>query len=90
MPKVAKNLEFQISSLRQDKIIFAVEAVAINITCLVISSLFGLVVNLGLFSEIYLFYANIVFFVIGIAFTVYAIAGNFSRLKQIKALEAQL
>jgi hypothetical protein len=86
----SKNLEFQISQLRQDKLIYAAEAVAINITCLVISSLFGLVVNLGIIPEMYLFYANIVFFVLGIAYTTYVLISNISRLKKIKALESEL
>jgi hypothetical protein len=90
MPKIAKNLEFQISSLRQDKLIFAAEAVAINITCLVVSSLFGLVVNLGIIPEMYLFYTNIGIFVLGIAYTIYALIGNLSRVKQIKLLEQEL
>jgi len=90
MPKIAKNLEFQISSLRQDKIIFAVEAVAINITCLVVSSLFGLVVNLGFIPEMYLFYANIAIFAFGVGYTVYALVGNLSRCKKIKQLEQEL
>ena len=86
----AKNLKFQISQLRQDKIISAVEAVAVNITCLVISSLFGLVVNLGIFPEAYLFYINIAVFIIGIIYTFSAIFGNLSRRKKIKALESEL
>jgi hypothetical protein len=89
MPK-SKNPEFQISSLRQDQLVLAAQAIAVNITCLVISSLFGLVVNLGLFSEMYLFYANIAIFVLGVAYTIYVLITNFSRLKQIKSLEAKL
>ena len=89
MPK-SINSEFQISSLRQDQLILAAQAVAVNITCLVISSLFGLVVNLGLFSEMYLFYANIAIFVLGVAYTIYVLITNFSRFKKVKALEAKL
>lgn len=85
-----KNLEFQIGQLRQDKIIYAIEAVAINITCLVVSSLFGLIVNLGVIPEMYLFYTNIGIFVIGVVYTVYALIGNLSRQKKIKQLEQEL
>jgi hypothetical protein len=85
-----KNLEFQISQLRQDKIIYAVEAVAINITCLVVSSLFGLVVSLSIVPEAYLFYGNIAIFVIGIGYTIYMLLGNLARLKKIKQLESEL
>ena len=86
----SKNLEFQIAQLRQDKIIYAVDAVAINITCLVVSSLFGLVVNLGIIKEMILFYTNIAVFVFGVGFTIYALVGNLMRVKKIKALEAEL
>lgn len=86
----SKNLEFQISALRQDKLIVGVEAVAINVTCLVISSLFGLVVNLAFIPEMYLFYANMAIFVLGVAYTVYALISNMQRLKKIKALEAEM
>jgi len=85
-----KNLEFKIASLRQDKLIFATEAVAVNITCLVLSSLFGLIVNLGIIKEMYLFYTNIAVFVLGVAFTVYTLISNISRCKKIKKLEAEL
>jgi hypothetical protein len=85
-----KNPEFRTTSLRQDNIIYGVQAVAINITCLVVSSLFGLIVNLALVPEIYLFYTNIAIFVLGVAYTIYVLIGNFSRLKKIKALESEL
>ena len=86
----SKNLELQISSLRQDQITLAVEAVAINITCLVVSSLFGLVVNLGIIKEMILFYTNIAVFVFGVGFTIYAMVGNLMRVKKIKQLEQEL
>lgn len=86
----SKNLEFQISQLRQDKLIYAAEAVAVNITCLVISSFFGLIVNLNIVAEIYLFYINIAFFALGIAYTAYVLVSNVSRLKKIKKLEQEL
>ena len=85
-----KNPEFQIASLRQDNLIYAVQAVAINITCLVVSSLFGLIVNLALVPEIYLFYTNIAVFALGVAYTIYTLIGNFSRLKKIKLLASDL
>jgi hypothetical protein len=85
-----KNLEFQISQLRQDNITHAVEAVAINITCLVVSSFFGLIVSLALVPEMYLFYTNIAIFAIGIIFTVATLVCNISRQKKIKQLEQEL
>jgi len=82
-----RNVEFQISQLRQDKIIYAIEAVAVGITALVASSLISLVASFGAVREIYLFYLNIAIFVFAISYTGYALIGNASRLKKIKELE---
>ena len=85
-----KNPEFQIAQLRQDKIVYAVEAAAINITCLTVASLISLIANIGYVPGQYLFYLNIAVFVYGVGYTVFALVGNMKRLKQIKALEAKL
>ncbi len=81
------NHEFQISQLRQDKIIYAVEAVAVNITCLTLGSLTSLIVNLELIPNQILFYSNIAIFAFGVLFTLYALIGNLIRLKKIRRLE---
>jgi hypothetical protein len=85
-----KNLEFQISQLRQDKIIYAVEAAAINITCLVFSSFSSLIINILPAMGNVLFYLNIAIFAYAIGYTLYALFGNLSRLNKIKKLESKL
>lgn len=82
-----KSTEFQISQLRQDKIIYAVEAIAVGITVLVSSSLISLIANFGIVPDIYLFYTSIAIFIYSIGFTLYALIGNLIRLKKIKKLE---
>ena len=85
-----KNLEFHISQLRQDKIIYAVEAMAVSIACLVVSSLSSLIASLGFIQTIYLFYGNIAIFVLSIGYTLYMLVSNLNRLKTIKKLESEL
>lgn len=81
------NIEFEISQLRQDKINYAAESVAIGITALVISSLISLVASFGFIPEIYLFYFNILVFVFAIGYTIYSLIGNIKRQKKIRQLE---
>lgn len=85
-----KNLEFQISQLRTDKIIYAVEAMAVSLACLVVSSLSSLVASLGFIPTIYLFYGNIAIFVLSLGYTIYMLVSNRARLKKIKLLEKEL
>lgn len=85
-----QNQEFQISQLRQDNIIYAVEAVAVNITCLTLGSLTSLIVNLELIPNQILFYSNIAIFAFGVLFTIFVLIGNLFRLKKIKRLEKKL
>lgn len=82
-----KNTEFEIAQLRQDKIIYAVESVAIGITALVASSLISLIASFGAVPEIYLFYINIAIFVYAIGYSLFALVGNQKRFKKIKELE---
>lgn len=85
-----KNIEFQVAQLRQDKIIYAVEAMAVSLACLVVSSLSSLVASLGFIPTVYLFFANIAIFVLSLGYTIYMLVSNFKRLKQIKKLEKEL
>ncbi len=82
-----KNTELEISRLRQDKLIYATETVAIGIMSLVASSLISLVASFGAVPEIYLFYINIAIFVYAIGYAIYTLIGNTKRLKKIKELE---
>lgn len=82
-----KNTDFEINQLRQEKIIYAVQSVAIGITALVASSLIGLIASFGFIPEIYLFYLNIAIFVFAIGYTFYALIGNSKRLRKIRQLK---
>lgn len=77
-----ENIKFTISQLRQDKIIMAVEAVAVNTACLLGSFLAGYFPVPPVIP--------IVIIVIGIIYTLYALIGNLFRLNKIKTLEKQL
>lgn len=77
-----KNLEFQIQSLRQDKIIYAVEAAAFNLAAIV-----------GVNLVMYLRLARIYVLVIALSalgYTIFMALGNLQRLRKIKQLEAKL
>lgn len=74
-----EDIKFQISQLRLDKIIYGVEAVAINLFCILLFFMFG---N---YSEQF----PIISFIplIGIFYTLYALIGNLFRLIKLKKLE---
>ena len=74
-----KSLEFQISQLRQDKIIYAVEAAAFNLAAIV-----G--VNLVMFMGLPRLYVLIIA-LSALAYTLYMGLGNLSRLRKIKEME---
>jgi hypothetical protein len=77
-----KNLEFQIGQLRQDKIILAVETVAINSLCFLLFT-FSTFLPVPIWVPI-----GIVAF--AFLYTLYALIGNLFRLKKIKKLEKSL
>ena len=77
-----KSLEFQIQSLRQDKIIYAVEAAAFNLAAIV-------AVNTLLYLRAMRLYI-IIIAVSALCFTVFMAIGNLQRLRKIKQLEAKL
>lgn len=68
------DIQFQINQLRQDKIIYAVEAIAINLAC---------------FLAFLVFQSYIVLF-IGISYTIFMLWTNLQRLRKILRLEKQL
>ena len=84
------DTKFQINQLRQDKIIYAIEAVAVNVTCLIAYLLIGLLSNILPNLGFYLFYASVIILAIGMLYTFYALFGNLSRLKRIRRLETDL
>jgi hypothetical protein len=76
------NLEFQISQLRLDKIIYAVEAGAFNLAAIV-----G--VNLVMYLRLARVYVLIIA-LSALAFTLFMAIGNLQRLRKIKELEKNL
>lgn len=74
-----KSFEFQVSQLRQDKIILAVEAVAVNTLCFLLFT-FSTYLPVPIWVPI-----GIVAF--ALLFTLFALIGNLFRLKKIKKLE---
>jgi hypothetical protein len=77
-----QNLEFQISQLRQDKIIYAVEACAFNLAAVVAVNLMMLL----RLDRIYLI--AVALFALG--YTIFMALGNLKRLSKIKQLEKKL
>ncbi|MBI2464811.1 hypothetical protein HYV64_01595 [Candidatus Shapirobacteria bacterium] len=77
-----KNIEFQIQSLRQDKIIYAVEAAAFNLAAIV-------AVNLMLYLHTIRLYIILTAFA-ALGYTVFMAIGNLQRLRKIKQLELKL
>lgn len=79
-----EDLKFQIDQLRKDKIIYATEATATNVICLLVY-LFsqtlptsqGHVVGIGAI-------------VLAVAYTGYMGVGNFMRLRKVKELEKKV
>lgn len=80
-----KDIKFTISQLRQDKIIYAAEACATNLICILVyifsntyfSGLFKSVIDYGVLS-------------IGVGYTIFMGIGNALRLSKIKKLEKEL
>lgn len=77
-----KSIEFQIQSLRQDKMIYACEAAAFNLAAIV-------AVNTLLYLRSIRLYIIIVA-VAALCFTIFMAIGNLKRLRKIKQLEAKL
>lgn len=79
-----EDLKYKIDQLRQDKIIYGVEAVATN-----------LAVMLGIyfatyFKSQYTSFLVLVSVLIGVGYTVFMGITNFNRLQKIKELEKKL
>ena len=77
-----KSIEFQIQSLRQDKIIYAVESAAFNLAAIVAVNLFLYLHTIRLYIILTAGAALI--------YSVYMAIGNLQRLHKIKQLEAKL
>jgi hypothetical protein len=93
----AKQLRFQISQLRQDKVIYAVESIAVFIFSLFTSAFLPNLLMQYVFTDPKLTelpavvqYTPVVAFFVGVAYFLYAMFGNLGRLSKIKKLEAEL
>ena len=80
-----QDLQFKISELRKDKIIYAVEACAGNLICL-----FGFFFSNQYFSGPLKNIVNILLLIVAVAYTAYMGIGNAIRLRKIKELESKL
>lgn len=76
------STEFQIHQLRLDKIIYACEAAAANLSAIV-------AVNLAIYLRLPRIYI-VGPAVLALIYTLYVFLSNFSRLQQIKKLESRL
>lgn len=77
-----EDTKFRISQLRADKIIYAVEACATSLVCLL-----GVLIARWYLNEPFRGYVSWFLLAVAIAYTVYMGIGNFIRLSKIKELE---
>jgi hypothetical protein len=80
-----EEIKFRIEQLRKDKIIYAVEATATNLACIL-----GLFFTQSYITDSTKSYLSVLIVIIGIGYTVYMGIGNSLRLKRIKKLEKRL
>lgn len=80
-----QSLKFTIDQLRKDKIIYAVEACATNLVCILVF-IFSNTYFSGLFKNI----VNYGMLIIGVGYTLFMGVGNALRLSKIKKLEKEL
>lgn len=93
----AKQLRFKISQLRQDKVIYATESIAVFIFSLLLASFLPNLLMQYVFTDpnltqlpVVVEYSPVAAFVIGMGYFFYAMYGNMKRLAQIKKLEKEL
>ncbi len=77
------NKQFIIAQLRQDKIIYAVEACATNLACLLIFIFAGQYLENSQRNIV-----EIGAIILGVSYTLFMGVGNFIRLQKIKKLES--
>lgn len=80
-----EDLQFKIEQLRNDKIIYAVEACATNLICL-----FGFFFSTQYFIDPIKNTVNVFLLIISVGYTLYMGIGNAYRLKKVKELEVKL
>lgn len=81
-----EDIKYKIDQLRKDKIIYATEACAASLVCLL-----GLVgTDIYFRNTVFEHIGVILFLTIAFGYTIYMGIGNFFRLKKIKELEKKL
>ena len=85
MAEEQKNLQFKIAQLRQDKIIYAVEACALNLVCLLIFFFSNQYLS-GLLRTI----INMLDLLVAVGYTIFMGIGNTIRFRKILSLEKKL
>jgi len=93
----ADQLRFKISQLRQDKVIFAIESIAVFIFALFTSAFLPNLLLRYFYDQASLTavppvleYIPVAAFVVGVGFFLYTLIINMGRLKMIKKLEKEL
>jgi len=93
----ADHLRFKISQLRQDKVVYATEAIAVFIFCLFVSLFLPNLLlryvytdpNMAQVPKIFE-YIPVATFAVGVIYFLYAMISNFIRFGQVKKLEKEL
>jgi hypothetical protein len=80
-----EDLQFWIDQLRKDKIIYGIEACAINLICL-----FGFFFSNLYFTNPLKDIINIILLIIAVGYSLYMGIGNAYRLKKVKGLERKI
>ncbi len=85
MAEEPKNLQFTIAQLRQDKIIYAVEACALNLICLLIFFFSNQYLS-GILRTV----INVLDLIVAVGYTLFMGIGNTIRFKKIITLQKKL
>ena len=80
-----EELRFKIDQLRKDKIIYATEATATALVCIL-----GFIFSNMYLNDPYNYFVSIMVLLIGVGYTLFMGIGNGFRLKKIQELEKKL
>lgn len=80
-----EELSYKIDQLRKDKIIYGIEACAINLICL-----FGFFFSNTYFISPIKDIVNIILLIIALSYSLYMGIGNYYRLKKVKGFERKI
>jgi hypothetical protein len=79
-----EDIRFQIDQLRKDKMIYAIESIAVTFIFELFYVLFSVVT--GSYSK----FIALLCILVPLSFFIYAMIGNMARLKKLRQLEKQL